>query len=41
MRMEEGLDTGAYCVCRTTRIEGKGAESFSDEVWRSWGRTRS
>ena len=32
MRMEEGLDTGAYCVCRTTRIEGKGAEELSDEL---------
>lgn len=32
MRMEEGLDTGDYCVCRTTPIEGKTAEELSDEL---------
>ncbi len=32
MRMEEGLDTGAYCVCRTADIDGKHAEELSDEL---------
>lgn len=32
MRMEEGLDTGAFCVCRTAPIEGKGAEELTDEL---------
>lgn len=32
MRMEEGLDTGDYCVCRTTNIEDKTAEELSDEL---------
>ncbi|WP_080797228.1 methionyl-tRNA formyltransferase [Arabiibacter massiliensis] len=32
MRMEEGLDTGAYCVCRTAAIEGKGVEELVDEL---------
>ncbi len=32
MRMEEGLDTGAYCVCRTARIEGKSASEVTDEL---------
>ena len=32
MRMEEGLDTGAYCVCRTTSAEGKSAEELTDEL---------
>lgn len=32
MRMEEGLDTGAYCVCRTTRIEEKNAAQLTDEL---------
>ncbi len=31
MRMEEGLDTGAYCVCRTARIDGKTAPELTDE----------
>lgn len=32
MRMEKGLDTGPYCVCRTARIEGKSATELSDEL---------
>jgi methionyl-tRNA formyltransferase len=32
MRMEEALDTGDYCVCRTTGIEDKPAEALSDEL---------
>ncbi len=32
MRMEEGLDTGAYCVCRTAPVEDKGAEELTDEL---------
>ncbi|MFR1638382.1 MAG: methionyl-tRNA formyltransferase [Eggerthellaceae bacterium] len=28
MRMEEGLDTGAYCVCRTAIVDGKSASSL-------------
>ena len=32
MRMEEGLDTGAYCVCRTARIDGKTAPELTDEL---------
>lgn len=32
MRMEEGLDTGAYCVCRTTRIDGRTASQLTDEL---------
>lgn len=32
MRMEEGLDTGAYCVCRTTTIGGKTADELTDEL---------
>lgn len=32
MRMEEGLDTGAYCVCRTTPVEGKNAAALTDEL---------
>ena len=27
MRMEEGLDTGAYCVCRTAIVDGKSASA--------------
>lgn len=32
MRMEEGLDTGAYCVCRTASIDGKSAQDLTDEL---------
>lgn len=32
MRMEEGLDTGAYCVCRTARIDGRTASQLTDEL---------
>lgn len=32
MRMEEGLDTGAYCVCRTAAVERKGAEELTGEL---------
>ena len=32
MRMEEGLDTGAYCICRSTDIDGKRAEELTDEL---------
>lgn len=32
MRMEEGLDTGAYCICRSTDIADKGAEELTDEL---------
>ena len=32
MRMEEGLDTGAYCVCRTADIDGKGARELAEEL---------
>ncbi|WP_139652906.1 methionyl-tRNA formyltransferase [Raoultibacter phocaeensis] len=32
MQMEEGLDTGAYCICRTANIEDKGAEELTDEL---------
>lgn len=32
MRMEEGLDTGAFCVCRTAHIEDKGAAELTDEL---------
>ena len=32
MRMEEGLDTGAYCVCRTASVEHKGAAELTDEL---------
>lgn len=32
MRMEEGLDTGAYCVCRTAPIERKSSETLTDEL---------
>ncbi|MEG0016602.1 MAG: methionyl-tRNA formyltransferase [Gordonibacter sp.] len=32
MRMEEGLDTGAYCVCRTARIDTKSASKLTDEL---------
>ncbi|MEG0683241.1 MAG: methionyl-tRNA formyltransferase, partial [Raoultibacter sp.] len=28
MRMEQGLDTGDYCVCRTIAIENKGAQEL-------------
>lgn len=32
MRMEEGLDTGAYCVCRSTDIADKNLEELTDEL---------
>ncbi len=32
MRMEEGLDTGDYCICRTTSIEGKSATELTAEL---------
>lgn len=32
MRMEEGLDTGAYCVCRTADVAGKGAPELTEEL---------
>lgn len=32
MRMEEGLDTGDYCICRTAHIEDKTAAALSDEL---------
>lgn len=32
MRMEEGLDTGPYCVCRTLPVGDKTSEQLSDEL---------
>lgn len=32
MRMEEGLDTGPYCVRRATEVPGKSAAELSDEL---------
>lgn len=32
MRMEEGLDTGPYCVRRATEVEGKSAAELTDEL---------
>ncbi|ACU94501.1 methionyl-tRNA formyltransferase [Cryptobacterium curtum DSM 15641] len=32
MRMEEGLDTGDYCVVRTTQINGKGTVELTAEL---------
>ncbi|MEG0027433.1 MAG: methionyl-tRNA formyltransferase [Raoultibacter sp.] len=32
MRMEQGLDTGDYCICRTVAIEDKNAEELTDEL---------
>lgn len=32
MRMEEGLDTGAYCVCRTAHVEHKSVTELTDEL---------
>lgn len=32
MRMEEGLDTGDYCVCRKIPIQGKGAEELTADL---------
>lgn len=32
MRMEEGLDTGPYCVRRATEAEGKSAAELTDEL---------
>lgn len=32
MRMEEGLDTGDYCICRTTDIDDKNLSELTDEL---------
>ena len=32
MRMEEGLDTGAYCVCRKADVANKSAGELTDEL---------
>lgn len=32
MRMEEGLDTGPYCVCRTLAVEDRGAAEVTDAL---------
>lgn len=32
MRMEAGLDTGAWCVCRTARIDDKDVDELYDEL---------
>lgn len=32
MRMEEGLDTGPYCICRTADIDEKTASELTDEL---------
>lgn len=32
MRMEEGLDTGDYCIVRKIPIEGKGTEELTDDL---------
>ncbi len=32
MRMDAGLDTGDFCVCRTTDIDDKGLEELTDEL---------
>ena len=32
MRMEEGLDTGPYCVCRTLNVDGKSLPELADEL---------
>jgi len=32
MRMEEGLDTGAYCICRSTDIADKSSTELTDEL---------
>lgn len=32
MRMEEGLDTGAYCICRDTEVADKSADALTDEL---------
>lgn len=32
MRMEEGLDTGPYCVRRATEVEGKSGAELTDEL---------
>lgn len=32
MRMEEGLDTGPYCVRRSVEVEGKSAGELTDEL---------
>ncbi len=32
MRMEEGLDTGDYCIVRKIPIEGKGAEELTEDL---------
>lgn len=32
MAMEEGLDTGPYCVCRSTSVAGKSASELTEEL---------
>ncbi len=32
MRMEEGLDTGDYCVCRSTSVAGKTSDELAEEL---------
>ncbi|WP_251230767.1 methionyl-tRNA formyltransferase [Adlercreutzia aquisgranensis] len=32
MAMEEGLDTGPYCVCRTTSVAGKSVRELTEEL---------
>lgn len=32
MQMEEGLDTGDYCICRTAWVEDKTVEELSDKL---------
>lgn len=32
MRMEEGLDTGEYCITRRIPVEGKSAEELTDDL---------
>ena len=32
MQMEEGLDTGDYCICRVAHVEDKNAEFLTDEL---------
>lgn len=32
MRMEEGFDTGAYCICRETEVAEKSAALLTDEL---------
>ena len=32
MRMEEGLDTGPYCVCRTLAVEDRSTDELTDKL---------